>query len=124
VIRTRRWNDPASGDEGFRLLVTRYRPRGVKREDETWDAWDPALGPSKELHAAYFGKQGAPIGWDEYRARYLEEMEAQGYRLTALANRHAAGETITLVCSSHCVDETRCHRTLLRQLIESRSKAR
>ena len=61
MIRTRRYNDPALPDDGFRLLVTRYRPRGVKKEDETWDAWDPALGPSKELHAAAYGKSGEPI---------------------------------------------------------------
>jgi uncharacterized protein YeaO (DUF488 family) len=121
MIRTRRWNDPKQASDGFRLLVCRYRPRGVKTEEETWDAWDPNLGPSKALHAAYFGKGGAPIGWDEYRARYLEEMKEQAYRLTALANRVRAGETITLLCSSHCTDETRCHRTLLAELISRRS---
>jgi uncharacterized protein YeaO (DUF488 family) len=121
MIRTRRWNDPKKEGDGFRLLVCRYRPRGVKTEDETWDAWDPNLGPSKALHGAYFGKTGAPpIGWDEYRARYLEEMQEQTYRLTALANRVRNGETITLLCSSHCTDENQCHRTLLAHLIDER----
>ena len=46
-IKTRRWNDPPDKDEGYRLLVTRYRPRGVAKADETWDAWEPKLGPSK-----------------------------------------------------------------------------
>jgi uncharacterized protein YeaO (DUF488 family) len=123
VIRTRRFCDPAQPDDGFRLLVTRFRPRGVKKEDETWDAWDPALGPSKELHAAVYGKTGAPISWDEYQRRYLEEMTGQEYRLQALANRHAAGETITLLCSSHCTDESQCHRSLLKELIVARASA-
>src|SRR5581483_11735050 len=122
MIRTRRWNDEARKGDGFRLLVTRYRPRGVKKSDETWDAWDPALGPSKELHAAVYVKSGAAIDWDEYRRRYLDEMREQEYRLTALANRVRGGETITLLCSSHCVDETRCHRTLLARLIEERAR--
>jgi uncharacterized protein YeaO (DUF488 family) len=122
MIRTRRWNDPPEPGDGFRLLVARYRPRGVKKEDETWDAWDPALAPSKELHAAYYGKTGEAIGWDEYCSRFLAEMEDQDFRLRALTNRHAEGETITLLCSSHCVDETQCHRTLLKQLIEARAK--
>ena len=122
MIRTRRWNDPPEPGDGFRLLVTRYRPRGVKSSDETWDAWDPALGPSKALHAAVYGKAGAPIGWDEYRARYLEELAEQEYRLTALANRVRAGETITLLYSSHCTDPERCHRTLLARLVEERAR--
>lgn len=122
MIRTRRWNDSVEEGDGFRLLVCRYRPRGVKKSDETWDAWDPALGPSKALHAAYYGKSGAPIEWDAYRERYLDEMREQEFRLTALANRVRSGETITLLCSSHCVDEKRCHRTLLARLIDERAR--
>ena len=38
-VRTRRWNDPAQPGEGVRLLICRYRPRGVRKEDETWDQW-------------------------------------------------------------------------------------
>jgi uncharacterized protein YeaO (DUF488 family) len=121
-IRTRRWNDPAEPDDGFRVLVCRYRPRGVRKEDEPWDAWMEDLGPSRALHGAYWGKRGAPIGWDEYRRRYLAEMMQSSGRgtamLGALAARLAAGETITLLCSSACDDPARCHRTLLGDLIE------
>lgn len=116
-LLTRRWNDPATPQDGFRLLVCRYRPRGVPKAGEPWDAWDPALGPSKALHAAYWGKEGAPIGWDEYAKRYLKEMEQQEFRLRALAGRLRSGETITLLCSSACEDEARCHRSLLRDLV-------
>jgi hypothetical protein len=45
-------------------------------------------------------------------------MEAQRERIRELAQRIAAGETITLLCSSACVDPSHCHRTLLRGLIE------
>jgi uncharacterized protein YeaO (DUF488 family) len=121
-IRTRRWNDPpAHGSEGFRVLVTRYRPRGVKREDETWDAWWPSVAPSAKLLAAYYGKKAAPISWDEYEKKYLAEMESQSWWIRGLADRVAAGETITLVCSSACKDESRCHRSLLRALIEAKN---
>src|SRR5262245_17523063 len=54
MIKTKRWNDPEEPDDGYRLLVCRYRPRGVRREDERWDAWLPQLGPSRELHAAAY----------------------------------------------------------------------
>jgi uncharacterized protein YeaO (DUF488 family) len=120
AIRTKRWNDPRGDDDGFRLLVCRYRPRGVSKARETWDEWWPELGPSRELHAAYWGKGGArALGWPEYRRRYLEEMEQQGLRLRALAARDAAGETITLLCSSACLDPACCHRTVLADLVTS-----
>lgn len=116
-LRTRRWNDPRDPGDGWRLLVCRYRPRGLKKALETWDAWWPRLGPSRELHAAFYGKRGAPIGWEEYRKRYLAEMESQRGSISELAKKVKAGETVTLLCSSACVDETHCHRTLLAGLI-------
>jgi uncharacterized protein YeaO (DUF488 family) len=122
MIRTRRWNDPKKRGDGMRLLVCRYRPRALPKSEETWDLWWKHLGPSKELHAAYYGKHGqVPIGWDEYRRRYLEEMKEQQESIDMLAEKVAAGQTITLLCSSACTDETHCHRTLLRQLIEARA---
>ena len=117
-IRTKRWNDPEEPEDGFRLLVTRYRPRGVRRADETWDAWEPDLGPSVELQAAAYGKGVLEIPWPTYRSRYLLEMRKQKARIEELARRVAAGEQITLLCSSACVRESRCHRSILKELIE------
>ncbi len=100
------------------MLITRYRPRGVSREEETWDAWDPALGPSKALHAAVWSKTASPISWAVYLKRYRLEQAANGDRIAALAARVSAGETITLLCSSACDRESRCHRSILKAMIE------
>jgi uncharacterized protein YeaO (DUF488 family) len=113
------WDDPREPGDGFRLLICRYRPRAVKKEDETWDAWQKDLGPSKELHADFYGKNGLPINWETYRKQYLQEMKSQTEKIRELAERLAAGETITLLCSSACIDATHCHRTLLKSLIEA-----
>jgi uncharacterized protein YeaO (DUF488 family) len=117
-VRTRRWNDPAQPGDGYRLLVCRYRPRALPKAKETWNAWDPQLGPSRDLHAAFYGKHGPPIGWEEYGRRYLAEIEAQRPRIEELARRVRAGETLTLLCSSACTDPAHCHRTLLKALID------
>jgi uncharacterized protein YeaO (DUF488 family) len=117
-VKTKRWDDPADADDGFRLLICRYRPRGLPKEAETWDAWKPDLGPSRELHAAAYGKKGLKFTWDDYRRRYLAEMRAQTAAIRELADRVRGGETITLLCSSACERESRCHRSLLRELIE------
>lgn len=122
-IRTRRWNDPRAADDGFRLLVCRYRPRALPKKDETWDAWWPQLGPSRALHAELYGKHGPPLAWEEFRPRYVQEMAEQGTRIEELAARVRGGETITLLCSSACTNEDHCHRTLLKHLIEERLHA-
>jgi uncharacterized protein YeaO (DUF488 family) len=119
MIRTRRWNDPKKEGDGTRVLICRYRPRGVKKTDETWDEWVPELGPSRELHAEVYSAEG--LLWDEYRRRYLDEMTQTkpAFYIRALKQRAAGGEALTLLCSSACMDENRCHRSLLKALIES-----
>jgi uncharacterized protein YeaO (DUF488 family) len=118
-IRTKRWNDPREPDDGFRLLVCRYRPRALPKALETWDAWWNDLGPSRALHADFYGKHGPPIDYATYRSRYLREMEDQEYRIAELAARVRGGETITLLCSSACTNAEHCHRALLKTLIEA-----
>jgi uncharacterized protein YeaO (DUF488 family) len=121
-IRTKRWNDPADADDGFRLLVCRIRPRGVAKAGEPWDEWWPDLGPSRGLLDDFHGKTGPAIGWEEYVPRYLDEMRgaAQLWRIRDLARRVAAGDTVTLLCSSACTDPACCHRTLLARLVTAR----
>jgi len=141
-IRTKRWNDPPEPTDGFRLLVCRLRPRGVPTRSQPWDDWWPDLGPSRRLLDEFHGKRGParpqrssgraaagegpeaeapvePLAWSSYVPRYLDEMRgsAQVWRIRALAQRVAAGETVTLLCSSACTDPARCHRTLLARLI-------
>ena len=75
--------------------ICRNRPRGVSKADETWDVWEPHLGPSKELHAAVYRTTSSPLEWPEYRQRYLAEMRDQKPLIDALAARVKQGETIT-----------------------------
>jgi uncharacterized protein YeaO (DUF488 family) len=124
-IKTKRWCDPIEKDDGFRLLICRYRPRALPKKDENWTLWRANLGPSRELHAAYYGKNDqTPLTWEEYERRYLEEMKEQAEEIDFLAEMVAGGKTLTLLCSSACEDASRCHRTLLKRLIEERIAAR
>lgn len=127
-VKTKRWNDPAEAGDGFRLLVCRLRPRGVAKATQPWDDWWPDLGPSRELLDDFHGKGAHPGGlpWPQYRERYLEEMgrPAAVWRIRALRDRVAAGETVTLLCSSACLDPARCHRTLLAPLLSRAAPSR
>lgn len=120
MIGSKRWNDPVDvAADGTRILISRFRPRGVPKAKETWVEWHRELAPSEPLHAAYYGKLGAPITWEQYRARFLEEMEQTAtMHIEALADRVRRGERITLLCSSACTDASRCHRTLVIQMVE------
>lgn len=123
-INTKRWDDPIDPTDGTRILVTRYRPRGLAKANETWTEWDAHLAPSVALHAAAYGKGVLQIPWATYRVRYLTEMRQQRERIAALAQRIATGETITLLCSSACERESRCHRSLLKELLQAQIEPR
>ena len=122
MITTKRWNDPKQPSDGLRVLVTRYRPRGLPKAKETWDIWMRELAPSVELHSAFYGKNGAKISWSSYRVSFLREMEASKQAIRKLVERIVRGEHITLLCSSACVHEDHCHRSLLRELIAGESQ--
>ena len=105
-------------EDGTRLLVMRYWPRGVSREHV--DLWMKHLGPSPELLNWCLGKPTSnghvsiPAGSD-WMTIYRDEMAKQTDVIKELYERHKAGETITLLCSCH--DKAECHRTILRDMI-------
>jgi uncharacterized protein YeaO (DUF488 family) len=124
VIRTARIYDPPSPDDGYRLLVMRFWPRGVRKD--AVDAWEKELGPSAELLRAYRAGQ---IDWEEFASRYRAEvgesrdLGRQAGRPSALddLSRRARGGTVTLLCG--CQDDSRCHRTLLKAIVEEKQQA-
>ena len=113
-LRTKRIYDPPSPDDGFRLLIMRLWPRGIRKG--LTDAWDRGLAPSRELLAEF---NAGALDWPTYRGRFLHEMATRLDSIEALASlrARAATQTVTLLCS--CKDEGRCHRSLVRGLIET-----
>ncbi len=112
-IATKRIYDPPSPDDGHRLLVMRYWPRGVRKERV--DAWDRGLAPSRELLGDL--NSGA-IERLEYRKRFRWEMANRPDSVASMVTLRelAKDGTVTLLC--WCPDEERCHRGLLREIIE------
>jgi uncharacterized protein YeaO (DUF488 family) len=110
-VRIKRVYDPPSPEDGLRILITRYWPRGIKRE--AVDEYDTKVAPSREL-LREFKHEG--LAWEPYTQRYLREMEAEESRRDIeRLGEIASARTITLMCV--CEDETHCHRSLLQDLI-------
>jgi len=107
------YHDPIDQDDGVRILVMRWWPRGASKEKKKIDIWIRELGPSKELLQDLMGKK---IGIPEYEKRYFKEMESQTDRIKELAELAGEGN-ITLLCWEK-TDEG-CHRRLLKQLVEN-----
>jgi uncharacterized protein YeaO (DUF488 family) len=96
-VRLKRVYDPAEPIDGHRVLIDRLWPRGVSRDRAKLDAWERELAPSKELRQ-WFGHE--PERFDEFRRRYIEELDSQRPRLTSLRRRAREGP-LTLVYAAH-----------------------
>jgi uncharacterized protein YeaO (DUF488 family) len=96
-VRLKRAYEPASDEDGYRVLVDRLWPRGVSKKHAELDDWEKELAPSSELRE-WFGHD--PGRFPEFRRRYIDELRANRARLRKLRRRARTG-TLTLVYSAH-----------------------
>ena len=113
-LRTFRHGDPPKRGEGLRIGTTRRPPRGATKEQwpEYFDVWFPILAPSAKLLAR------RPFGFARYERELFSRAESrQAVQLLA----HLALRTpISIAC--YCEDESHCHRSYLRKLIEREAR--
>jgi len=113
TIQTKRVYAPKHRKDGFRALVMRLWPRGIRMTDV--DIWLKDLGPSRPLLSAY---RAGKIQWPAFQRRYRAELRGEAARkaLTTLAQA-VEGKRLTLLCA--CQDLKRCHTApLKRQLTQ------
>ncbi len=115
-----RLGSPRLPDEGLRLGTVRRPPRGVRKEDfarrDYFDLWLPDLAPTAELVSYALSQPFTPARWATYARRYRSEMRAPpARRLLALLAALSAQTSFSVGC--YCEDESRCHRSLLRELL-------
>lgn len=80
-IDVRRIYDPPADDDGVRILVDRLWPRGVSKAAARIDHWPREVSPSDALRKWY---QHDPAKWDEFRARFFDELDAMPDAVRAL----------------------------------------
>ena len=70
MILTKRVYDPRSRSDGKRILVDRFLPRGIKKEESAIDDWLKEIAPSDMLRQ-WFGHD--PAKWPEFKQKYNKE---------------------------------------------------
>lgn len=115
-VELKRVYEPAAHGDGYRVLVDRLWPRGLKRDDVAFDEWPKEIAPSGELRRWYGHR---PERWEEFREKYREELTNQAAQniLDALASRAFDG-TLTLLYAARGEEHT--HAAVLRELLEAR----
>jgi uncharacterized protein YeaO (DUF488 family) len=115
MIRIKRAYEQASPKDGFRALVDRFWPRGLKKTEARIDIWARDAAPSPAL-CKWFGHD--PDRWIEFEHRYRAELRAKPEglnELLALARKH---KTLTLVYSAR--DEEHNQAVALAKVLNGR----
>ncbi|HEY6864161.1 MAG TPA: DUF488 family protein [Burkholderiales bacterium] len=123
TIRIVRLGTPRARAEGLRLGTVRKLPRGVRKTDyarlDWFDLWLPELAPSDKLFAF---ARAAPLEgkrWTGFARRYRREMAAPGAgRILEMLAHLSRQADFSVGC--YCEDESRCHRSVLRELLRER----
>lgn len=108
--------------EGLRLGTVRRPPRGILKSEYAaknfYDVWLPALAPSAaSVKAALTAR--SERDWNRFVKKYRREMAATNASATLdllAALSHQADFSV----GCYCADESRCHRSILRELLLER----
>jgi len=120
LIRIVRLGSPRAADEGLRIGTVRRPPRGVPKEalaSQNWyDVWLPELAPSaglvKQAQEAETARE-----WNAFVKRYRAEMKTpEARRLLDLLAALSHQTNLSVGC--YCEHASRCHRSVLRSLLE------
>jgi len=117
-VRLKRAYEAPAVSDGYRVLVDRLWPRGVRSQDARLDEWARELAPSAELRR-WFGHD--PDRFEQFRLRYTAELAAREKKLRELRRRAREGR-LTLVYAAH--DSEHNDAVVLAEILRSGRRAR
>lgn len=125
-IRIVRLGSDRLPDEGVRIGTVRRPPRGVAKADyarrDFYDVWLPNLAPSEELLKEALATRGDERSWKRFLRAYSQEMK-QPEAARVIDTLAALSHTTNFSVGCYCLDESRCHRPILRTLLQKRGAA-
>jgi uncharacterized protein YeaO (DUF488 family) len=122
AIRIVRLGTDRLSGEGLRIGTVRRPPRGVLKSEYAsrnyYDVWLPSLAPTADLVKLALAADSAK-DWNRFVKSYRRQMAAT--EVSALINTLAAlSHQTDFSVGCYCPDESRCHRSILRQLLIER----
>ena len=122
AVRIVRLGTDRATHEGLRVGTVRRPPRGVPKSEFSsgnwYDVWLPNLAPSPET--VKLGLAAKSQGeWAKFVKRYRTEMATpENSRVLDLLAALSHESNFSVGC--YCEDESRCHRSVLRELLRDR----
>ncbi|MBN9225972.1 MULTISPECIES: DUF488 domain-containing protein [Legionella] len=115
-IKIKRIYEQPGSSDGYRILVDRLWPRGVKKEKADIDLWLKDVAPSNGLRH-WFNHE--PEKWPEFQERYAQELKNKEEQVQTIITK-AKSQTVTLLYGAK--DEQHNNALALLELIKSIKK--
>lgn len=113
-IQCKRVYDPVEKSDGYRVLVDRLWPRGIKKNDLVYDEWVKALPPSSDLRKAFHAELIDFAHFSEQYRAELAQQQQEGKRLADIARQ----QTLTLLYAAKNTQQN--HAQVLAQWLAER----
>ncbi|KVD04481.1 DUF488 domain-containing protein [Burkholderia ubonensis] len=124
-IRIVQLGSPRAAGEGLRIGTVRRPPRGVPKAEfasrDYYDVWLPTLSPTPEL-VAQAQAAATDADWRAFARKFRAEMN-HGDAPKVLDLLAALSATTQFSIGCYCENESRCHRSVLRELLAERGAA-
>ena len=118
MIQLKRAYEPSNRKDGYRVLIDRLWPRGIKKQELDLDEWLKDLAPSTKLRKE-FGHD--PAHWKSFVSAYKKELQSPKARelIQRLAQQASGKRTLTLLYSAR--DEEHNNAVVLKDILEKES---
>lgn len=116
MIKVKRLYEPSEPSDGYRILVDRLWPRGIKKNELNADLWLKEVAPSNELRKWF---DHDPAKWTAFNKKYKEELNRSGALLELIGLIKQHKNKVTLLYSGK--DEQHTHALVLKTMLEKAS---
>ena len=114
MIKTKSIYESKETQDGIRVLITRFYPRGIKKSN--FDIWKKDLAPSQKLLKELKNNKKT---WSQFIASFKSELSESKESLQSIKELRKESKTnnVTLLCFEK--DGNPCHRHLLKKIIQN-----
>lgn len=113
-ILTKRIYKEASDQDGYRMLIDKVWPRGVKKEDAKLNEWNKDIAPSTDLRK-WFGHKAERF--DEFARKYRQELKKNEETVQHITNI-SEKQQVTLLYGAK--DEKYNHAVILQEYLKNK----
>jgi uncharacterized protein YeaO (DUF488 family) len=118
MIKIKRVYEAEDKSDGYRVLVDRLWPRGMKKTELHFDEWPKEICPSSELRKI-FGHD--PSRFSEFKKDYKKELKSEeAKKEIEFLSKLAQKRNVTLLYAAH--DEKINHAIVLKEVLDHKSK--